>query len=273
MAFNLKKTSGKGLTGLLMRGGCMLILFFLLFPLLVIVGTSFTETDYLAFPPKGLTLKWYKVFLQDPTYIEAIRLSFVLAFFASLLSAIVGTAAALALVRHRFLGRSFLSSLFLSPLILPQVVTGAAILQLLGALGIVRTFLGFILGHAIITFPYIIRTVIATLEGYDMSLEEAAQDLGARRLNTFFLITLPLVKPGVIAGILFAFIISWTNVEVSMFLTTSAMMPVPMKIFNYIEYNVDPMIAAVSATTIYLSFIVIMAIDLSVGLEKFSGAK
>ncbi len=263
----------KSISRLLFRGVALAILLFLMLPLVVIISVSFTETDYLAFPPKGLTLKWYRVFLQDPTYIQSIQLSFLLAFLASLVSAVAGTAAALALVRHRFLGRSLLSSLFLSPLVLPQVVIGAALLQFLGVLGLARSFLGLVLGHAVITLPYIIRTVIATLEGYDMSLEEAAQDLGAKRLNTFFLITPPLIKAGVIAGILFAFIISWINVEVSMFLTTSVMMPVPIKIFNYIQYDVDPMIAAVSAATIYLAFVMIMIIDLTVGMEKFSATR
>ncbi len=258
---------------IIFRGVALAILGFLLLPLVVIISVSFTETDYMAFPPKGLTLKWYIQFLKAPTYIQSIELSFLLAFLASMISAVVGTAAALALVRHKFWGKSILSSLFLSPLVLPQVVIGAALLQYLGFLGLARSFLGLVLAHAVITLPYIIRTVIATLEGYNISFEEAAQDLGAKKLNTFFLVTLPMIKAGLIAGILFAFIISWINVEVSMFLTSSTMMPVPIKIFNYIQYDVDPMIAAVSAATIYLAFIMIIIIDLTVGMEKFSGTR
>ena len=269
----LPKAAKKRVNNVVIPGGALLTLFFLLFPLMVIISTSFTETEYLTFPPKGFTLKWYRVFLHDPSYVQSLRLSFVLAFFASLISAVAGTAAALALVRYRFRGRSILSSLFLSPLVLPQVVIGAGILQLLGIWGLARSFFGLLLAHSVITLPYVIRTVAATLEGYDISLEEAAQDLGAKKLSTFFLITLPLIKAGLIAGILFGFIISWINVEVSMFLTTSVMQPIPVKIFNYVQYNVDPMIAAVSAATIYLAFTIIVIVDLTVGMEKFSGRR
>src|SRR5262249_6859820 len=116
--------------------------------------------------------------------------------------------------------------------------------------------------------PYIVRTTLASLSGTDPALEEAARDLGDSGLGAFFRVTLPIIKPGVIAGALFAAIISWINVELSMFNTTASLMTIPVKLFNYIQYSVDPMIAAVSAATIYVAVLVVVAIDFTVGVDR-----
>jgi putative spermidine/putrescine transport system permease protein len=168
----------------------------------------------------------------------------------------------------QFPGRRALSALLFSPLILPAIVMGAAILQYASALGFARTFGAVLVGHAVIVIPYVVRTTLAALVGFDPSLEEAARDLGDSGLGAFFRITLPLIKPGVIAGALFAVIISWINVELSMFNTTAELMTIPVKLFNYIQYSVDPMIAAVSAGTIYVAIVVVVMLDLTVGIDK-----
>ena len=177
-------------------------------------------------------------------------------------------AAALVLARVRFPGRQALSALLFSPLILPAIVMGAAILQYASALGFARTFGAVLVGHTVIVMPYVVRTTLASLFGLDLSFEEAARDLGDTGLGAFFRITLPLIKPGVIAGALFAVIISWINVELSMFNTTAELMTIPVKLFNYIQYSVDPMIAAVSAGTIYVAIVVVIMLDLTVGIDK-----
>jgi putative spermidine/putrescine transport system permease protein len=147
-------------------------------------------------------------------------------------------------------------------------VIGAALLQYATAIGIARTFWALFFGHVVLIIPYIVRTTLASLARFDRSLEEAAQDLGASGLETFFFVTLPLIKPGVLAGSLFAVIISWINVEISIFNTTASLMPIPVKLFNYIQYNVDPMIAAVSATTIYVAVVVVILLDWVIGIER-----
>ncbi len=250
-------------------GGAVALLF-LLGPLVVIVAVSFTGGEYLRFPPAGLSLRWYAAFLGDPSYLEAIQVSVFVAAAAALGAVLVGVPAALGLVRGRFPGRRALALVFASPLVLPQVVIGAAMLAFLSSLGLVRTGTGLLVAHVVIVLPYVVRTVAATLAGFDRSLEEAAQDLGASRLVTFLTVTLPLVKQGVIAGGLFAFIISWINVEVSMFLVSARLQTIPVKLFNYIQYNVDPLIAAVSAATIYLALAIIVLIDATIGLERFA---
>ncbi|MSO92520.1 MAG: ABC transporter permease [Rhodospirillales bacterium] len=242
-------------------------LFYLTAPLLVVIAVSVTETAYLKFPPQGFSLRWYYDFLKDPTYIEAFWLSAKLGAVATALSLLLGVPTALVIARKRFPGRQALSSIFLSPLILPTIVIGVAILQYASLLGFSRTFSALVVGHVVLVVPYVVRTTLASLHGLDNSIEEAAQDLGATPAQTFFLVTLPQIKPGVIAGALFAFINSWINVEVSIFNTTTAS-TLPVKIFNYVQFNVDPILAAVSSVTIYIAILAVVLLDVFIGVEK-----
>ena len=243
------------------------VIYFLL-PLVIIIGTSFTTTAFLRFPPEGFTLSWYTKFLNDPSYLQSMGLSALLAGSATATAAVLGVPVALVLLRGEVPAAYAIGALFLSPLILPPIVVGAALLQFATAVGIARTFWALFFGHVVLIIPYIVRTTLAALARFNLSLEEAARDLGASAPETFFLVTLPLIKPGIIAGALFAFIISWINVEISIFNTTASLMPIPVKLFNYIQYNVDPMIAAVSATTIYIAVIVVILIDRVIGIER-----
>lgn len=244
------------------------LLAFLALPLVIVVAASFTATGYLQFPPDGLSLRWYSQFLNDGGYVSSMMLSAGLALAAAVISAFIGVPAAIGLKRSPGRVSTALQALFLSPLAMPGIVIGAAMFQFAGDLGIARTFWALVIGHAVICSPYVVRTTIAALDDNTARLEDAARDLGANAVETFTLVTLPLIKSGVMAGLFFAFIISWINVEVSMFSTTSALMPIPVRMFNYVQYNVDPFIAAVSALTIYVALAAVIAIDCVVGLEK-----
>lgn len=252
-----------------MRGLVVLALVYLLLPIVVLVATSFTATDFLVFPPRGLSLKWYATFANTPGWLESFRLSLAVAAATTVAVPLIGVPAALVLSRFTFPGQRLFASLFLSPLVLPQVVLGVGLLQYLTLIGLARTFWAILVGHVVLAMPYMIRSVMATLAGVDPALEEAAADLGASPPVTFFTVTLPLIKPGVIAGALFAFVISWTNVEVTMFFTTSLLNPLPVNIMNYIAYNVDPLVAAISATSVYVSLVFLLLIDVTVGLDRF----
>jgi putative spermidine/putrescine transport system permease protein len=254
---------------LVLRGLAVLTLAYLLLPIAVIVGASFTASDFLAFPPRGFTLRWYSTFLRAPGWVESFTLSLQLAAATTVLATAVGVPAALALARYPVPGHRLLSSLFLSPLVLPQLVLGVGLLQYLSLVGVARTFGAILVGHVLLALPYIIRSVMATLAGVEGTLEEAAADLGASPPVTFFTVTLPLIKGGVVAGALFAFVISWTNVEVTMFFTTSRLNPLPVNIMNYIAYTVDPLVAAISAASVYVSFVVLLLIEATVGLDRF----
>jgi putative spermidine/putrescine transport system permease protein len=256
--------------GLLLRGLALLTLGYLLLPIVVIVGASFTASEFLTFPPRGFTLGWYARFVHTPGWVDSFTLSLELAAATTLVATAVGVPAALALARERFPGHRLLSSLFLSPLVLPQVVLGVGLLQYLSLLGMARTFGAILVGHVLLTLPYIIRSTMAALAGFDRALEEAAADLGASPLVTFLTVTLPLIKGGVVAGALFAFVISWTNVEVTMFFTTSRLNPLPVNIMNYIAYTMDPLVAAISAASVYVSLVVLLLIEATVGLDRFA---
>lgn len=245
--------------------------FYLLVPLVVICAVSFTAGSFLQFPPEGFSLRWYAQFLADRSYLDSFWVSSKLAALATLGALLLGVPAALALARGNFRGRSFLSALFLSPIVLPQLVIGAALLQYASALGFARTFTVLLAGHTVIVLPYVVRTVLPMLGPSQRVLEEASQDLGASGLQTFVHVTLPLIRPGLVAGGFFAFIVSWINVELSIFNTTAELMTMPVKLFNYVQYSVDPLIAAVCAATIYVAAAVVIALDLTIGLDRVVG--
>ena len=246
---------------------------YLLLPLVVVIGVSITETAYLKFPPQGFTLKWYADFFRDPTYVEALWLSVKLATAATAAALVLGIPAALVIARRDFVGRGLVNALFLSPLILPTIVIGVAILQYAAHMGFARTFAALFVGHTVLVLPYIVRTALASLAGMETSLEEAAQDLGATPHQTFFLVTLPQIKSGVIAGALFAFIMSWINVEVSIFHSTSSLTTLPVKLFNYVEFSVDPFLGAASSLTNFIAIAVVLALDAVVGIEKAASTR
>lgn len=253
-----------------LHGFCLIGITFLVLPLWVIVAVSFTATDYLAFPPQGLTLKWYYQFLHDESYLNSITLSGTLAAASTVTALFLGIPVALVLSRTNYRINGLIAGLFLSPLVLPTIVIGAALLQFAGEMGFARTWFALYMGHTVLVIPYIVRTTLASLSGFQLSLEEAAHDLGANKTQTFFLITLPIIKPGVIAGALFGLIISWVNVELSVFNSTAALLPLPVKLFNYVQYSVDPMIAAVSAATIYVAILIVIVIDWLVGIDQMT---
>jgi putative spermidine/putrescine transport system permease protein len=245
---------------------------FLLLPLVVIISTSFTTTEYLAFPPKGFTLRWYALFLKDASYMQSIALSAWLAVAATTTAVVLGIPVALVLSRSNERWNGAIAALFLSPLVLPTIVIGAALLQFATQMGFSRSWFALYVGHSVLVVPYVVRTGLASLAGFAVNLEEAAQDLGASGVQTFFMVTLPIIKPGVIAGALFGLIISWVNVELSIFNSTATLMPLPVKLFNYVQYSIDPMIAAVSAATIYVAVVVVLLIDRVFGIDRINAS-
>jgi putative spermidine/putrescine transport system permease protein len=240
---------------------------YLVVPLVVIVGSSLTSTSFLAFPPQGVTLDWYSAMLNDPTYIAAFATSTSLAALATAVAVLFAVPTALAIARFTFPGKRALSSLLMSPLVLPHVVLGAALLQYGTIIGVTRSFTALLVGHIIIIVPFVLRAVLPQLTEEQRGLEEASADLGAGPVTTFFLVTLPQIRSGIISGSIFAFISSWINVELSIFNTTAELTTIPVKLFNYVQYTIDPTIAAVSSITILVAAIVIVILDLTFGLD------
>lgn len=243
---------------------------YLVLPLIVIVGSSLTTTSFLAFPPQGMTFLWYGKVLEDPTYVSAFATSTLLAIAATFAAILLAVPAAFAIARYAFPGKQTLSAILSSPLVLPHVVLGAALLQYGTAIGLTRNFGALLVGHIMIITPFVLRAVLPQLTEEQRSLEEASADLGAAPMTTFFLVTLPQIRSGIISGAIFAFISSWINVELSIFNTTANLSTIPVKLFNYVQYMIDPTIAAVSSITILVAAAFIILLDLTLGLDVLS---
>lgn len=248
----------------------VLAIIYMLIPLLVVVISSFNSTGHIKLPPTEFSLDWYKKLFSDTSYIKAILNSTLLAALATAISAVLGICTALALCRGSLPASNAISTLLLSPLILPNIAIGVALLQYASMMGVPRSYTILLAGHVVICTPYIVRLLLASLKTSGIDLEEASHDLGAGALTTFRHVTLPQIKPALIAGSLFAFVISWVNVELSIFNVPLNEELLPIKIFNYVQYTVDPLIAAVSAITIYIAIFVILSIDMIIGIDRFA---
>jgi putative spermidine/putrescine transport system permease protein len=254
----------------LIRTVAWLTLGFLALPLMVIIGASVTATGYLAFPPRGVTFEWYRRVLGDPSYVDAFVTSTWLAAAATLCAILLAIPASLALASRSFPGRGAALAFFMSPMVLPHIVLGTALLQFTAALGLMRTFGALLLGHVVIVAPFVVRAVLPQLTRDKLVLQDAAADLGAGPVTAFFLITLPLIRSAVVSGSIFAFISSWINVELSIFNTGAELTTIPVKLFNYVQYTIDPTIAAVAAITIAVAAVTIVILDCTIGIDAIS---
>ena len=246
-----------------------LIYLYLLAPILIVVPVSFSAAAFVVFPPRGLSLRWYANFLTSRELTEALWLSVRLAVTVTLAATVTGTMAALALTRYRLPGREAIRTFLMAPIVLPGIVLGIALLIFLNRTPLAQTFGGLFAAHLVVALPYVVRTVAATLEGFDRIVEEAAASLGAPPLAVFWTVTLPLIKPGVIAGATFAFITSFDELVVSLFLTGPRLSTLPVQIYNYIEFASDPTIAAISVLLIAFTTAVVLLVERVVGFTRF----
>jgi len=248
-----------------------LVVAFILSPLVIIMGGSFTETPFVAFPPVGLTLKWYAQLAQRGDFFDSFVTSIVLAVLCCVVAMALGVAAALGLHNQKFTGRTLLRGLLMSPLVLPTVVTGVALLQFYYLIDMDAPLAGLLIGHVLITIPYVIRTVGAGLVGLDPAMEEAASSLGAGALRTLLKVTLPAIAPSMLAATIFVFITSFDQATVSIFLSSPDVTPLPVRIYNYIDFAVDPMVAAISTLLIIFAFALIALLQKLLGLDRAMG--
>jgi putative spermidine/putrescine transport system permease protein len=244
------------------------VIVFLQVPVLVVVLAAFSKTAYLTIPPQGLTFHWFEVVLRDTDYLEAGWTSLWLATASTAAALVLGMAAAYAIHRRMVPAAAALGALFMAPLVLPSVVLGVALLQYYTLTGVRGHNLSLWLAHVVITVPYVVRASLSSLATLDDALEDAASVLGADGFTRFRLITLPLVKPGLVAGGLFAFITSLDNVPVSVFLLSASQTTLPVKIFTAVEQGVDPSVAAVSTLLILITGIALVVAERWTGFHK-----
>lgn len=242
----------------------ILVLAFIMSPMFVIILSSFSTTTYATFPPRGFTLKWFSNMTSYSEFLSSIILSVMIATLTTAIALTIGTLASFAIVRHRFTGRDALNAFFVSPMSLPWIVIGIALLMFYTRIFRIETFTGLIIGHLVITTPYVIRTIVAGLTGFDRSLEEASLNLGANEIKTFIKVTLPLIKSGLLSGAIFSFLLSFNDLNVSLFLAGPYIKPFPVLLYNYLFMRtLDPTILALS------SVITIMTIGVGIALGRF----
>jgi len=251
--------------GAFLRG---LVYVWLALPAAIVVASSFSRTTYLTFPPKGFTFIWYERAFESEAFMASLLVSTELAVAATGITLAAALPAAFAIDRHRFAGRALLQAGLMSPMIVPVIVLAIGLLQLLTWLGLAGSFLGLLIGHAVITLPYAVRTIGASLSLFDRSLEEAAASLRATPLQVVRWVTLPVLLPGILSAAIFCFVTSFGNVTLSMFLAKSGQTTLPVQIFTYVEHSYDPIVAAVSTLVIAVTLAVIAAIEKAVGLEQ-----
>jgi len=225
-----------------------LTVFFLVAPTLVVVPMSFTASNALTFPPEGLSTRWYEKMLTDPQWSTGFANSAQVAFATAILATTLGTLAALGTVRGRFPGRTAVQAIILSPLIVPVIIIAIGMFSLFVRWKIAGSILGLVLAHTALAVPFVVVNVATSLRTVDRNLELAAQSLGAGPVRTFRRVTLPMILPGVLAGGLFAFITSWDEVVVAIFLTSARFRTLPVEMWEQVRQVVDPTVAAVATT-------------------------
>jgi len=255
--------------------GAGLALVVLLLPVLIVILAGLNSGDYLSFPPDGLSLRWVIEFLSSDTWMGAYLFSLLLALISMVISTILGTMAAIVLARARFRGRDLLRAYFLSPLILPGIVLGLAlyVFYVSSGIGLARTLPGLVIGHVLVTCPYVIGTVSAALVTFDTSLEEAARSLGAGPWTAFRRVTLPNIGAGILAGAIFAFIVSFGQFEVSLFLSTPNLEPLPIALYISLRYKFEPTAAAAGIFAIALVVVSMLITAKLVNMRRFGGIK
>ncbi|MBN9088573.1 MAG: ABC transporter permease [Reyranella sp.] len=230
-----------------------LILLFLAFPILVVVIVSFSSATYLTFPPPAFGLKWYAAYFGSADWLRPTWLSLWVAGAVVILSTTLGTLAAIGIARLPRALRLPVTGLILSPLIVPVIVVAIGIYYAFSRYGLVGSPFGMVLAHTCLAVPFVVTSVSASLAGIDPRLEQAALSLGATPRATFFQVTLPLIRPGVLVGALFAFISSFDELVVSLFLSGSGAVTLPRRMWDDLRFQIDPTIAAVSTLTVALT--------------------
>ena len=241
---------------------------FLLAPLVCIIIVSFNAEPVQSFPPSAWSTHWYVAALQNAGFVSSALTSALLAAAATLVATPLGVLAAVGLWSSRWRWKPALEAFFVAPVIVPGLVAGISLLVVLAAIDVREAKVRLLVGHILIVLPYVIRTTLASLSQLDRSLTEAADTLGASPVQTFFRIIVPLIAPGVVAGMVFGFILSFDDVNVSLFLVDARTVTLPISIMSYLQYSFDPSVAAISSMLILLTFALAIVLERGFGLAR-----
>ncbi|MSO92829.1 MAG: ABC transporter permease subunit [Rhodospirillales bacterium] len=253
-----------------LRVAVVLLLIFLAGPSFIIVPVSFTTEGFIEWPPKGISLKWYWAMINDQQWTKAIFRSLIVGFFTACLAMALGGPAAFFLARRRFAGKTAALAFILSPLILPRIVIAVALFYFYARLGLVDTELGLVLGHTVLALPYVVITVMAVLKNYDQRLDQAAASLGASPPRVLWYITVPVIKSGLIAAFLFAFVTSFDELTIALFMSSGISTTLPKQMWDDAIMKVSPLLAAVSTVLLFFVTLVILTAEY---FQRRAGAK
>ena len=248
----------------------IVVFLFLFLPLIIIVVTSFGTEAIITFPIKGFTIDWYIMALTSKAFMSSLQLSLIIGVVATLIALIVGIPSAYVLSRDRFKGKKFLNAFFLSPTLIPGIVVGYSIFQMIVVNLRLPIIPGLIIGHFLISVPYVIRVVGSSMEQVDVSIEEAAWTLGCTKKRAFVTVLLPNIASGIFAAFMLAFVNSFNNVPVSMFLSGPGVTMLPTSLLSYMEFNYDPSVSALSVILMFVTIGVMIVIEKSTGLASIS---
>jgi putative spermidine/putrescine transport system permease protein len=249
------------------------IVVFMLAPIIVVCLVAFTPEGYLSLPSREFSLRWFRAIARYPEFVGAFWTSLWLGALSSALALLVAVPAALAIARYRFRGRDVLAGLFLSPLMIPHVVLGVAFLRFFTQIGLGGRFAGLLLAHLVIVCPFALRLTLASAAGMDRAIEQAAISLGASDWAVFRRVTLPLIAPGMVSGWALAFIQSFDEVTMTVFVAAPGIETLPVRMFLYIQDNIDPLVTSVSASVIAITMTALILLDRFYGLDRVLAGK
>lgn len=269
MAIPSYATRGERIWHYIFLGICGLVFLFLIGPLLVIIPLSFNAEPYftfskamVTFDPAGYSLRWYQDFFTSSAWLNAIKNSFIIGIASTLLATVLGTVAALGLSSRHMPARGVIMALLISPMIVPLIISAAAMFFFFSKVNLAQTYVGVILAHTALGIPFVVITVTATLSSFDTTLIRAAHSLGANPTRTFFKVVLPLVTPGVVSGALFAFITSFDEVVVVLFIAGPEQRTMPIQMWSGIREQISPTILAVATLLVVLSMLLLTTLEM-----------
>jgi len=263
----------------MMRNGPLALIFHTLFitftlaPLVVVCLVAFTDKGYLSMPFDGASWRWFAAILDNPEFVDGFWFSLQLGVASATLALVLSVPAALAIGRYSFPGRGAINAFLLSPLMIPHLVLGVAFLRFFSEADLNGTYLGLVLAHTLLIMPYALRLVLSGTSGIDPTLEHAAHSLGASSWTTFKRVTLPLLMPGIASGWVLAFITSFDELTMSIFLASPSSTTLPVRMYLHIEETIDPLVASVSAVLIFITLALMLVLDRLFGIERLMVGK
>lgn len=249
----------------------IVVLLFLILPTFIVIPISFSSSSYMEFPPPGYSLQWYHKFFGDTQWTGALFLSFKVGVTTMILASLLGTMASITLVRTKSKFNTIFYFLSITPMIVPLIVIAVVVYSLFIRINIQGSFIGLVIAHTIVAIPFVITTVLGSLRGFDIRIEQAAISLGAHPILAFLKITVPIIGPSLISGALFAFIASFDELIISIFVSDTFTKTLPVKMWEGIRLEIDPTLAAIASVLITISIALLLSVEFLKAFGKKRG--